>query len=135
MTKKELYKLNKLRSLPSETEWVEFKKAGNSYTFNKLGRYFSALGNEANLKGKPYGWLIFGVEDKTGKIIGTHYRPDRFKLDSLKSEIAGKTTNRITFTEIHELSLPEGPGYHVSNSCGPAGHTCCVGRALLRQRW
>jgi len=91
MTKKELYKLlNELRSLPSETELVEFKKAENSYDFKKLGRYFSALGNEANLKGKPYGWLIFGVEDKTGNIIGTNYRPDRPKLDSLKSEIADK---------------------------------------------
>ena len=109
MTKEELYKLlNELRSLPSETEWVEFKEAGNSYHFNKLGRYFSALGNEANLKQKQQGWLIFGVEDKTRKIIGTHYRPDRSKLDSLKSEIANKTTNRITFTEIHELLLPEG---------------------------
>ncbi|MBW2742281.1 MAG: putative DNA binding domain-containing protein [Deltaproteobacteria bacterium] len=123
MTKEELYKLlNELRSLPSETEWVEFKEAGSSYSFNKLGRYFSALGNEANLKGKPYGWLIFGVEDKARKIIGTYYRRDRSKLDSLKSEIANKTTkldslkseiankttNRITFTEIHELLLSEG---------------------------
>lgn len=85
MTKEELYKLlNELRLLPSETEWMEFKKAGSSYPFNKLGRYFSALGNEANLKGKPYGWLIFGVEDKTRKIIGTYYRQDRAKLDSLE---------------------------------------------------
>ena len=68
MTKEELYKLlNKFRSLPSEIEWVEFKEAKNSYTFNKLGKYFSALGNEANLKNQPYGGLIFGVEDKTGK--------------------------------------------------------------------
>jgi ATP-dependent DNA helicase RecG len=70
MTKEELYKLlNELRSLPSETEWVEFKKAANSYSFNKLGRYFSALGNEANLKQKQQGWLIFGVEDKTRVIM------------------------------------------------------------------
>jgi len=76
MTKKELYELlNQLRSLPSETEWMEFKKAGNSYTFNKLGKYFSALGNEANLKGKPYGWLIFGMEDKTRNIIRTKDSP------------------------------------------------------------
>jgi len=109
MKQEELIRLlNELLALPSETEWVEFKKAGNDYHFKKLGRYFSALGNEANLKGKPYGWLIFGVEDKTRKIIGTHYRTDRSKLDSLKSEIANKTTNRITFTEIHELLLPKG---------------------------
>ena len=88
MTKKELYKLlKKFRSLPSETEWMEFKEAKNNYTFNTLGKYFSALGNEANLKGKPFGWLIFGVEDKTGNIIGTNYRSDRPKLDSRESAV------------------------------------------------
>ncbi len=108
MTKEELNRLfNELRSLPSETEWVEFKKAKYNYDFSKLGRYFSALCNEANLKGKPFGWLVFGVEDETRKVVGTYYRSDRSKLDSLKSEIANKTTNRITFIEIHELLLPE----------------------------
>ena len=32
-----------------ETEVVEFKEAKNQYDFNKLGKYFSALSNEANL--------------------------------------------------------------------------------------
>ena len=32
-----------------ENEVVEFKKASNSYDFEKLGKYFSALSNEANL--------------------------------------------------------------------------------------
>ena len=100
--------LEELQSLPSETEWVEFKKARSNFDSRKLGKYFSALGNEANLKSRPYGWLIFGVEDKTRKIIGTHYRPNRSNLDSLKAEMANKTTNRITFLEIHELLLPEG---------------------------
>ncbi|RZB34504.1 MAG: hypothetical protein SRB1_00272 [Desulfobacteraceae bacterium Eth-SRB1] len=109
MTKEELSRLlNGLRTLPSETEWVEFKKAKHNYDFSKLGRYFSALSNEANLKGKPCGWLVFGVEDEHRKVVGTYYRSDRSKLDSLKSEIANKTTNRITFIEIHELLLPEG---------------------------
>ena len=109
MIKAELNRLfNELRSLPSETEWVEFKKARYNYDFRKLGRYFSALSNEANLKGKPCGWLVFGVEDEARKVVGTCYRSDRSKLDNLKSEIANKTTNRITFIEIHELLLPEG---------------------------
>ena len=100
--------LEELRSLPSETEWIEFKKARINFDSRKLGKYFSALGNEANLKSEACGWLIFGVEDKTRKIVGTHYRSNRSNLDRLKSEIANKTTNRITFIEIHELLLPEG---------------------------
>lgn len=109
MTKKELIvKLNDLRRLPAETEVFEFKEAKNGYDFNKLGKYFSALSNEANLKGMHNAWLIFGIKDKGRTIVGSRFRQSRKDLDSLKGELANKTTNRITFIEIHELHLPEG---------------------------
>lgn len=101
-------KLNQLRSLSSETEVFEFKEAKNSYDFDKLGKYFSALANEANLKGRPEAWLVFGIKDKGKTIVGSRFRTDRKALDSLKGELAKKTTNRITFIEIYELHLPEG---------------------------
>lgn len=100
--------LQDLRNLTAETEVAEFKEAKNGYDFTKLGKYFSALSNEANLKGKPWAWLVFGIEDKHHKIVGSQFRPNRKNLDKLKSEIANKTTNRITFIEIHELQHPEG---------------------------
>lgn len=104
-----IHKLNELRSLPAETEVVEFKAAGHDYDFRKIGKYFSALCNEANLKGKQEAWLIFGIENKHKNIVGSNYRAgNRAALDSLKSEVANKTTNRITFIEIHELNFPEG---------------------------
>ena len=53
-------KLQELIILPSETEWVEFKEAKSNFDFDDLGKYFSALSNEANLKGQPAGWLVFG---------------------------------------------------------------------------
>ena len=109
MTPKQLQNtLNNLRSLSAENEVVEFKEAKNTYDFNKLGKYFSALSNEANLCGKPNAWLIFGVEDKKHTIVGSQFRPNRKDLDSLKGEIANKTTNRISFIEIYELPEPEG---------------------------
>ncbi len=109
MTQEELKTLlDELRALPSEIEWVEFKEAKNTFHFDEMGKYFSALSNEANLKNKEYGWLIFGIEHKSRKIINTRFRPNRTDLDSMKSEIANKTTNRITFSEIYELFLPEG---------------------------
>ena len=109
MTPKQLQvTLNNLRSLSSENEVVEFKEAKNTYDFTKLGKYFSALSNEANLCGKPNAWLIFGVEDKKHTIVGSQFRPNRKDLDSLKGEIANKTTNRISFIEIYELPEPEG---------------------------
>lgn len=103
-----LYKLNELRSLSGETEVVEFKEAKQQFDFGKMGKYFSALSNEANLKNRRSGWLVFGIADKGKQIVGTNFRPNRMDLDSLKGEIANKTTHRITFLEIYELQMPEG---------------------------
>lgn len=100
--------LEEFRKLPAETEWVEFKEAKNDFHFDDIGKYFSAISNEANLKGQQYGWLIFGIHDKTRKILGSRYREDRAKLDSLKQEIARQTTSNLTFIEIHELFYTEG---------------------------
>jgi ATP-dependent DNA helicase RecG len=100
--------LDFFRSLQGESEVVEFKEAKNNFDFRKLGKYFSALSNEANLKGKTNAWLVFGVEDKKHEIVGSNFRSNRKDLDNLKSEIASKTTNRITFVEIYELQYPEG---------------------------
>lgn len=109
MTKAELERiLQDLQGLTAETEVVEFKEAKNGYDFSKLGKYFSALSNEANLKGKPYAWLVFGIENKKHQVVGSQFRPSRKDLDSLKGEIANKTTNRITFIEIHELQFLAG---------------------------
>lgn len=109
MTEQELNKiLTDALSLPAETEIVEFKEAKESYDFGKLGKYFSALSNEANLKGKSCAWLIFGVENKKHQIIGSRYRTSRKDLDSLKKEIGDKTTQSISFMEIYELQKPEG---------------------------
>ena len=97
--------INNLCVLPAETEIVEFKEAKHNFDFADLGEYFSALSNEASLKHKPFAWLLFGVEDKRHDIVGSHFRPRRKDLDSLKKEIADHTTNRITFIEIHEAEL------------------------------
>lgn len=109
MTAKQLQDtLNNLLSLSAENEVVEFKEAKNNYDSTKLGRYFSALSNEANLHGKTCAWLVFGVADKKHNIVGSKFRPLRKDLDSLKGEIAKKVTNGISFIEIHELQTPEG---------------------------
>lgn len=101
-------KLNQLRQLKAENEIVEFKEANNNFDFTKLGKYFSALSNEANLNKADYAWLIFGIENKQHTIVGSKFRTNRADLDNLKKEIADKTSNRITFWEIYELVLPEG---------------------------
>lgn len=87
-----------------ENEVVEFKEANNNYKFDKIGQYFSAISNEANLKSLQFGWLVFGVRDKDKKIVGTDYR-DTAGLDRLKQEISDNTTGGISFVEIYEVYL------------------------------
>ena len=94
--------LKSLLALKGETETVEFKEANNQFNFEKIGKYFSALSNEANLQGLADAWLVFGVNDKH-IVVGTLFRTDNNNLNALKAEIANKTTNRITFKNIHEV--------------------------------
>lgn len=103
MTNQEIRQLFEELRFKKEEETIEFKKAEHSFDATDLGNYFSALCNETNLKGKRSGWLIFGIHDKTRAIIGTSYRDSSEKLQSLKHEIAQKTTAAITFTNIYEL--------------------------------
>ena len=96
--------LEKLLSIPGENEIVEFKKAQHGFDTQKLGEYFSALSNEANLHGQEHAWLLFGIEDKGHTVVGTAYKPTYTALQALKREIAEGTNNGITFADIHELS-------------------------------
>lgn len=102
-----IHLLDQLRG-SHETEVVEFKKAETSYEISEIGKYFSALCNEANLKGLSSAWLVFGVESKNHLVVGSQFRSNRKHLDSLKKEIADHITSRITFIEIYELNHPEG---------------------------
>jgi ATP-dependent DNA helicase RecG len=99
--------LDALLALGAENEVVEFKEAKNGYDFSKLGKYFSALCNEANLKHQSRAWLVVGVNDAR-QVVGSQFRVQRKDLDSLKAEIANKTTNRITFVDIHEVQHAAG---------------------------
>jgi ATP-dependent DNA helicase RecG len=65
--------IDHLRAYPSETEWLEFKF--NHVAPNQLGEYISALANEAALKRKPYGYLLFGIDDTSHSVRGTAFDP------------------------------------------------------------
>lgn len=91
-----------------ENEVVEFKQATDAYGTDDIGKYFSALANEANLRGVERGWLVFGVNNKTRAVVGTDYRTQTDRLQSLKQQIATDAEPRITFREIHELQNTDG---------------------------
>jgi len=88
-----------------EDEIVEFKKAENNFDFDDLGKYFSALSNEANLRDKGFAWLVFGVHDKTREILGTSYKNSMKSLQKLKQDLSQHTTDNNTFRDIYELEV------------------------------
>lgn len=88
-----------------EDEIVEFKKAENNFDFDDLGKYFSALSNEANLRDKGSAWLVFGVHDKTREILGTSYKNSMKSLQKLKQDLSQHTTDNNTFRDIYELEV------------------------------
>ncbi|MCF8090576.1 MAG: putative DNA binding domain-containing protein [Desulfotignum sp.] len=91
-----------------ENEVVEFKHAGNDYDTDRIGRYFSAMCNEANLRDIEGAWLVFGVDNKTRKVVGSDYRDDKERLQSLKMQMAENTEPSVTMRNIHVLHHADG---------------------------
>ena len=109
--------IRKLSEMPSlvlrligdvETEVVEYKAAKQNYDFEDIGKYFSALSNEANLRGAECGWLLFGITNDR-KIRGTAYRKETqtpsVGLRRLKREVAKFTNDGMTFEEVYEFEV------------------------------
>lgn len=99
--------LNRLLA-KAENEVLEFKEANDNFSSDRIGEYFSALSNEANLRGRPAGWLVFGVNDKSRNVVGTDYRSHQERLNGLKMQITQGTEPSATFRDIHELQHPDG---------------------------
>ena len=88
-----------------EDEIVEFKTASGQYSIDKIGQYFSAISNEANLMNQQYGWLVLGVSETDKKhVVGTAFKegPPQL-LGKFKYDISKDITDGMTFMEIIEL--------------------------------
>ena len=83
----------------AENEVVEFKTAENQFDRDKLGRYFSALSNEANLRDKDYAWMVLGVSNDK-QLIGTSFLSSEVAIQGMKHEIANNATGNLTYREI-----------------------------------
>lgn len=66
--------LDRLRTEPHETEWLEFK--ARRCEPQLLGEYLSAISNSACLEGKNHGYLVFGIADETHAVVGTTFDPE-----------------------------------------------------------
>lgn len=70
--------LSRLLAHAQETEWIEWKH--NNDAPEEVGEYISALANSAALLSQPCGYLVWGVEDGTRRIVGTSFRPSSKKI-------------------------------------------------------
>ena len=97
--------LKELCSLPSETEWVEFKRNND---VEKIGAYISALSNSAALIGKQSAYMVFGVSDDTHEIVGTTFKPSlqKHKNQEIESWLLQKLQPKIYF-QFHEFLAGE----------------------------
>ncbi|MEN9576352.1 MAG: hypothetical protein RL514_4207 [Verrucomicrobiota bacterium] len=105
MTETELQALlRKLLAFSRESEWLEFKH--NQAREEEIGEYLSALANGAALLGKEQGYMVWGIEDGTRKVVGTSFRPHQTKVgnEALEAWLACHLTPRIDF-RIHEFSF------------------------------
>lgn len=94
--KKEIHKiLDRILKLPKECEWVEFKL--NFKREEDIGKYISALSNGACLQNEPFGYLVFGIDDKSLLVEGTTFRPKLHKLgnEELEHWLLQRTSPRV----------------------------------------
>jgi len=94
--------LNDLVKQVNETEWLEFKH--NFHSEEEIGERLSSLSNGASLQNQPYGYLVFGVDDKTHRVIGTTFKAKSHKKsnENLEHWLATRLNPRIDFV-IHEF--------------------------------
>ena len=100
--------LDRFLRLPAGTEVVEFKQPGKSFDIEQFGRYFSALSNEANLRGHEAAWLVLGANDE--KEQGFHFSANPTSITTFKDEIAAKVGSHLTLRQIYPLPIAEGKG-------------------------
>ncbi len=108
----ELIKLiDTLRALPKEIEWVEFKH--NFHSPDEIGERISALSNSACLHNKPYGYLVFGIEDETHNVLGTTFKAKSHKKgnEELEMWLTLHLNPKIDF-RVYEFDYAE--GLHIS---------------------
>ena len=64
--KEKNYRISLVRELlkmDREATWVELKH--NNSDPNEIGEYISALSNSAALEGRPFGYVVWGVDDSS----------------------------------------------------------------------
>jgi predicted HTH transcriptional regulator len=113
--------IDRLRALPTETEWLEFKR--NHVEPQELGEYLSALANEAALCRQPQGRLVFGIDNATHEVLGASF-------DAYATKAKG---NQDLLPWLGALLQPN-PGVEVQVVQHPAGRVVLLSVGPARDR-
>jgi predicted HTH transcriptional regulator len=89
--------LKDLQALSKECEWAEFKV--DYWEPQEIGEYLSALANSACYHQQKCGYLVFGIEDETHRLVGTKFKPLHEKKGNqeLENWLATQLNPRIDF--------------------------------------
>jgi len=85
MNPSELHVLvHELSRLSKESEWVEFKQSKADP--KEIGQNLSAISNSTALLGRKCGYILWGIDNKTHKIVGTAFDPQHAKIGNEELE-------------------------------------------------
>jgi len=104
-----------------EDEVLECKHAENSFDADRLGKYFSALSNEAALRGIQSAWMLLGIDDRSRSVVGTRAFSRLEQRNVLRQKIAEHSSTKGTFRGIHEVQRPEGRVLMLEIPAAPRG--------------
>ena len=90
-----------------ETEWIEFKE--NFHSKEEIGERISALSNSALLCNMPYGYIVFGIDNETLKVVGTDLHASRKRVggEELESWLSTRLNPRIDFEIIDDYDYED----------------------------
>lgn len=112
--------LEDLVQQPQESEWIEFKH--NFHSPEEIGERISAISNSVCILNKTYGYIVFGIEDKTQNIVGTSFKVKSHKAkgnEELEMWLTARLSPHIDF-QTHEF---EYDGKHICLFIIPAAKT------------
>lgn len=95
-------RLDRILALGRECAWVEFKR--NNGDPHEIGEYISALSNSTALHEQGRGFMVWGIEDQSLRVVGTTFDPHRRRAggEELDNYLSRQLEPRIFF-EFHEF--------------------------------
>ena len=84
MNKKHIKPLLRRLLESQESEWLEFKE--NNCEHERIGKNISAISNSVALLERDKGYILWGLDNANGKLVGTDFQPRNYKVGNEELE-------------------------------------------------